>query len=98
VESSRQTWVNRAVIFLVAATVGALLLPWIMGAALLGLALGMRLIVLFGYLMVFGGMPFLAWIVLKPIYRVFFAPYVRAWRINRIRNHRYLQEATSRDT
>ena len=39
---------------------------------------------------------FFAMIIGEAGYKVFLKPYVRAWRINRIRNARYLREALER--
>jgi len=52
---------------------------------------------LLGYLSIFAGLPLLAWFMFGPAYKIFLKPYVRVWRINRIRSRRDLQDATNRD-
>jgi hypothetical protein len=73
-----------------------LLLPMIASVAGAGLWLFLLVIMILGYLIFVVGMPFFAWIMGEAGYRVFLKPYVRAWRINRIRNARYLREAIER--
>jgi uncharacterized membrane protein len=67
-------------------------------AGLLGLAFGLSISVLalIGWMILFVGMPFLVWVLAESIYRVFLKVYVRAWRINRIRDARYMKEASER--
>jgi hypothetical protein len=50
-----------------------------------------------GYAAIFGGIPLLVWFMFGPSYKIFLKPYVRAWRINRIRSRRDLQDATNRN-
>ena len=52
---------------------------------------------LLGYLAIFAGLPLLLWFMFGPSYRIFLKPYVRVWRINRIRSRRDLREATNRE-
>lgn len=61
------------------------------------LGVGITTVALLGYVAIFAGLPFLAWIVFGAFYKIFLKPYVRAWHINRIRNSRYLHEAAERD-
>ena len=61
-----------------------------------GVWLSLLTIIVLGCLVFLVGMPFFAWIMGEAGYKVFLKPYVRAWRINRIRNARYLREAMER--
>jgi len=61
-----------------------------------GVWLSLLTIIVLGCLVFLVCMPFFAWIMGEAGYKVFLKPYVRAWRINRIRNARYLREAMER--
>jgi|SRR6516164_5047034 hypothetical protein len=91
-----QRWLTREGIGLVLVALLAVAFP--VTAKFAGFGLGLLLVVLFalGYLVFVVGMPFFAWIIGEAGYKVFLKPYVRAWRINRIRNARYLREALER--
>ena len=58
--------------------------------------LGYLLVAVAGYLVFLIGMPFFFWIVGEAGYRTLLKPYVRAWRIHRIRNKRLWDEAAAR--
>jgi hypothetical protein len=91
-----QAWLNRVGPLLVLAVVAALLFPAAKGIAGIGVGLLLLALMVIGYLIFVVGMPFFAWIMGEAGYKVFLKPYVRAWRINRIRNARYLREALER--
>jgi hypothetical protein len=95
-KSTVKSWLKRLAIASVAVLLLWFLLPLVAG--LIGLALGLSLsvIALFGYLVLFVGLPFVVWILAESIYRVFLKAYIRAWHINRIRDARYMKEATER--
>jgi len=60
------------------------------------LVFSISVIALIGWLILFGGLPFLVWVLAESIYRTFLKAYVRAWHINRIRDARYMKEAAER--
>jgi hypothetical protein len=95
-KSSLKVWLKRLAIATAVAILLWLLLPLVAG--LIGLAFGFSIsvIALIGWVILFGGLPFLVWILAESIYRVFLKVYVRAWRINRIRNTRYMKEPAER--
>ena len=91
-----QAWLRRVGPVLVVVVLAALLFPVTARIAGFGLGLFLLVLVVLGYLIFVFGMPFFAWIMGEAGYKVFLKPYVRAWRINRIRNARYLREALER--
>jgi hypothetical protein len=91
-----QAWLNRVGPALVLLFLAALLFPAVARIAGVGLGFFLLALVVLGYLIFAVGMPFFAWIMGEAGYKVFLKPYVRAWRINRIRNARYLREALER--
>jgi hypothetical protein len=94
--SEAQGWLKRIGFWLVVLALFLLLSPVIARIAGVGLGIASLAIIILGYLILFVGMPFFAWIIGEAGYKVFLKPYVRAWRINRIRNARYLREAMER--
>src|SRR5215471_147078 len=94
--SEAQGWLKRIGFWLVVLALFLLLSPVIARIAGVGLGLASLAIIILGYLILVVGMPFFAWIIGEAGYKVFLKPYVRAWRINRIRNARYLREAMER--
>ena len=60
--------------------------------------LGYVLVAVAGYVVFLVGMPLFFWIVGEAGYRTFLKPYVRVWRIQRIRNKRLWDEVASRDS
>lgn len=95
-KSSLNIWLKRLAIASAAALLVWLLLPWVAGLVGLALGLSISVVALIGYLILFVGLPFVVWILAESIYRVFLKVYVRAWRINRIRDARYMKEAVER--
>jgi ABC-type amino acid transport system permease subunit len=87
-------WLKRAALVLVLSGAALFMLPQFVRATL---GVGITAAALLGYVAIFAGLPFLAWIVFGAFYKIFLKPYVRAWHINRIRNNRELREAASRD-
>lgn len=81
---------------LVLLVLAALLFPVTARIAGVGLSVLLLVLMVVGYLIFVFGMPFFAWIMGEAGYKVLLKPYVRAWRINRIRNARYLREALER--
>ena len=84
--SEAQGWLKRIGFWLVVLALFLLLSPVIARIAGVGLGLASLAIIILGYLILVVGMPFFAWIIGEAGYKVFLKPYVRAWRINRIRN------------
>jgi hypothetical protein len=91
-----QAWLNGVWPVLVLVFLAALLFPVVAKIAGVGLGFFLLALVVVGYLIFVVGMPFFAWIMGEAGYKIFLKPYVRAWRINRIRNARYLREALER--
>ncbi|HMF89906.1 MAG TPA: hypothetical protein VKL40_04620 [Candidatus Angelobacter sp.] len=89
-------WWKRVWVWLAILALLVVFLPRMAGLASIGLSLSLVAIIILGYLVFVVGMPFFAWIMGEAGYKVFLKPYVRAWRINRIRNARYLREALER--
>ena len=81
---------------LVLVVLAALLFPATARIAGIGAGVFLLILMVLGYLIFAFSMPFFAWIMGEAGYKVFLKPYVRAWRINRIRNARYLREALQR--
>jgi hypothetical protein len=50
-----------------------------------------------GLLLLFVGLPFLLWVLARPLYRTFLMPTVRAIHIRKIRANRELMEAALRE-
>jgi len=91
-KSSLKVWLKRLAIAAAVAILLWLLLPLVAG--LVGISIS--IIALIGWVILFGGLPFLVWVLAESIYRTFLKAYVRAWHINRIRNARYMKEAAER--
>lgn len=89
-------WFQRWAKWLAAVAILLLALPLIARLAGIGFQLSVLLLEIAGFVLLIVGMPFLAWVIGEAIYRIFIKPYLRVWRIHRIRNARYLQEATER--
>ena len=95
-KSSLKVWLKRLAIAATVAILLWLLLPVVAGLVGLAFGLSISVIALIGWVILFGGLPFLAWILAESIYRVFLKAYVRAWHISRIRDARYMREARER--
>ena len=91
-KSSLKIWLKRLAIAAAVAILLWLLLPVVAG--LVGLSISV--IALIGWVILFGGLPFLVWILAESVYRTFLKAYVRAWHISRIRDARYMREARER--
>jgi hypothetical protein len=90
--------VRRIGIPLVLAVVAVLLVP--VSARIFGSVLGIAAWAgaAFGYVCIVLGIPFLLWIIGRPVYRTFVRPYLRARRIRLIVQRRLLREAASRSS
>ena len=91
-----QRWLMREGVGLLLVALLAVSFPVTAKFAGLGPGILLVILIVLGYLVFVVGMPFFAWIMGEAGYKVFLKPYVRAWRINRIRNARYLREALER--
>jgi hypothetical protein len=89
-------WLKRVLICLVAAALLVLLTREVADVIGFSLGLSVLLLELIGSAILVVGMPFFFWIVGESVYRTYLKPYVRAFRINRIRHTRELREAVER--
>jgi uncharacterized membrane protein len=94
--SATKLWLKRLLVWLAVAAVVVLLSRIIADVIGFGLGLTLLLLELLGWAIFLVGMPFFFWVIGEAVYRVFIKPYVRAWRINRIRHVRQLREAVER--
>jgi hypothetical protein len=94
--SEGKVGLKRALFWCVIAIVSVLLLLWLTKTVGLGLGLLLVVVLLAGYAIFLIGMPLFFWIIGEAGYRTFLKPYVRVWRIRRIRNRRLWDEAAAR--
>jgi hypothetical protein len=74
-----------------------LALPFLTALASTATSLAMAAVQFAGLLLLFLGIPFLLWVLAKPLYRTFLMPTVRAIHIRKIRANRELMEAALRE-
>ncbi len=88
---------GKVVIALVVGVVALLALPLIAELANSAISLALAAIQFVGLLLFFVGLPFLVWVLARPLYRTFLMPTVRAIHIRKIRANRELMEAALRE-
>jgi hypothetical protein len=89
-------WLKRVLIWLVLAAV-VVFLGRVVGDVIgFSLGLSVLLLELIGSAILVVGMPFFFLVIGESVYRIFLKPYMRAFRINRIRHTRLLREAVER--
>ena len=95
VRARQQIWTRLALvaISLVAAW---RLFPQLMSGLRAGAGALLSALYLAAYLFVVVALPLMAYALLRFAYSVFARPYLRLWRIQRLRNARYLKEAIRR--
>jgi Kef-type K+ transport system membrane component KefB len=74
-----------------------LVLPLVAALARTAASLAVLAVQIAGLLILFVGLPFLLWVLAKPLYRTFLMPTVRAIHIRKIRANRELMEAALRE-
>jgi hypothetical protein len=92
----RQIWLRRIVLIGLALAAAYRLFPFLASGLRAGAGVVLSLVYLIAYLFAVAVLPLIAFALLKFAYSVFARPYVRLWRIQRIRNARYLKEAIKR--
>ena len=91
-----RTWPKRIAFVLLIAVVSWVSLPLIGSIIGVGVGLSFLIIQLLGIAILFVGMPLFFLIIGEAGYKIFLKPYIRVWRINRIRNRRLMREAVDR--
>jgi hypothetical protein len=89
-------WRQRLAILAMAAYLAYLLFPSVAGVIGAGVGFALPLLYLLAFVLIIVVVPLAAFWLFGFAYSVMAKPYVRAWRINRIRNARYLKEAMER--
>jgi hypothetical protein len=96
--SALRTWPKRIAFVLLIAAISWISIPVIGNILGLGLGLSFLLIQLLGIAIFLVGMPLFFLIIGEAGYKIFLKPYIRVWRINRIRNARLLRETLDHDS
>ena len=91
-----QTWAPRVALILLTLIAAYFLYPYLTSVLGEGLGVVSSLVFLLAYLFAVVALPLMFFALLKFAYSVFARPYLRLWRIQRIRNARYLREAVKR--
>ena len=89
-------WRQWLVILGMAAYLAYLLFPSMAGVIGAGVGFSLPLLYLLAFVLIVVVVPVATFWLFSFAYSVVAKPYVRAWRINRIRNARYLREAMER--
>jgi hypothetical protein len=92
-----KSWRRWLVALVLIAGASYIFLPLVGTALRAGVGLVIAAIYLVAYLFLIVALPLGAFWLFMFVYSVFLRPWVRAWRINRIRNARALREVLERD-
>lgn len=92
----KKPWPRRLAFLALAAFLAYETLPYFENLAGAGAGLSLALLYLLAFVLMLVAVPLTAVWLFSFIYSVVAKPYVRAWRINRIRNARDLKEASER--
>jgi len=85
-----------AVIFVLILLVAFALIPMLRSALRAGVGVAAGIVYILAYLFAVVMLPLMFYALMRFAYSVFLRPYIRVWRINRIRNARYMKDVIRR--
>jgi len=85
-----------AVIFVMILLAAFAFVPMLRSALRAGVGVAAGIVYILAYLFAVVMLPLMFYALMRFAYSVFLRPYIRVWRINRIRNARYMKELVRR--
>jgi hypothetical protein len=86
----------QAVILVLILVAAFALVPMLRSALRAGIGIAEGAVYIFAYLFAVVMLPLMFYALIRFAYSVFLRPYIRVWRINRIRNARYMKDVIRR--